>query len=539
MKVVTPAQMRLVDDKVINELGVPSLDLMENAGRAVADVIADYEPASVVILAGPGNNGGDGLVAARYVNEHGVSVEIILFAEPGRLSGDARTNYERLDGTSVRIREYDGNDERLYQSLSSADVAIDALLGTGATGGLREPMASTVEILADSETPVVAVDAPSGIDSATGAVPGSAVIADETVTMGLPKSGLLHFPGRAYVGAIHVADIGFPYKLLRELPYSPDGESYGFLVRLTRVDEIRDLLPVLELNAHKGSAGRAYLLAGSQGMAGAAVLAAQSALRAGAGLVYAGIPKCIDAPFNSTAVETVAKVLPDADGMFAPAARDAVLADAADVDAFCAGPGIGRGDGPTELLAAVVSSIGLPTLIDADGINVLGLNGLKSVKKGVISPHPGETAGLYGTDIAEIEADRVGWARRLAEETGLNVILKGYLSVVTGPGKPTFLNPTGNPGMATAGSGDVLSGIVLAFLAAGLEPFEAALAGTYVHGLAGDIAAAELGERSVIAGDIMDFIPGAFDEIENVDEDLTLERAFADYTPYWPEPDNR
>jgi len=535
MKVVTPTQMRLVDDKAINEVGIPSLDLMEKAGRAVADVVADYEPSSVVVLAGPGNNGGDGLVAARHLNERGVRVEVILFAEPDRLSGDARTNYERLNGTSVQVREYDGDNGRLYRTLSTVDVAIDALLGTGATGGLREPMAAAAEVLADSDIPVVAVDVPSGTDATTGAVPGSAVIADETVTMGLPKSGLLQFPARAYVGAIHVADIGFPHELLRKLPYAPDGESYGFVAKLTRVDEVRELLPILEPDAHKGSAGRAYLLAGSQGMAGAAVLAAQSALRAGAGLIYAGIPKCIDAPFNSAAIETVAKVLPDADGMLAAGARDAVLAGVATVDAFCAGPGIGRGEGPAELLAGIVNEIDVPTLIDADGINVLGLGGLKNVKNGVMSPHPGELAGLYAVSVAEIETDRIGWARRTVEETGLNVILKGYLSVVTGPGKPTFLNPTGNPGMATAGSGDVLSGIVLAFLAAGLEPFEAALAGAYVHGLAGDAAAAELGERSVIAGDIMDFIPEAFDEIENVDEDLTLARAFADYTPYWRE----
>ncbi len=527
--------MRLIDDKAINEVGVPSLDLMENAGRAVADVVADYEPVSVVVLAGPGNNGGDGFVAARHLKEQGIAVEVILFAEPDRLSGDARTNYERLNGTDVQVREYDGDNERLYQSLSSAGVAIDALLGTGATGGLREPMAAAAEVLADSDIPVVAVDVPSGIDASTGTVPGSAIIANETVTMGLPKSGLLQFPARAYVGAIHVADIGFPHELLRELPYAPDGESYGFTARLTRADEIRDLLPILELNAHKGSAGRAYLLAGSRGLTGAAVLAAQSALRAGAGLIYAGIPKCIDAPFNASAIETIAKILPDADGMLAPASRDAVLADVATVDAFCAGPGIGRGEGPTELLASIVNEIDIPTLIDADGINVLGLDGLKKVKNGVISPHPGEMAGLYGTSIADIEADRIGWARRTTEDTGLNVILKGYLSVITGPGKPTFLNPTGNPGMATAGSGDVLSGIVLALLAAGLEPFEAALAGAYVHGLAGDAAAAELGERSVVASDIMDFIPEAFDEIENVDEDLTLVQAFADYTLYWQE----
>jgi NAD(P)H-hydrate epimerase len=285
MKVVTPAQMRLVDDKAINEIGVPSLDLMESAGRAVAEVAADYEPTTVVVLAGPGNNGGDGFVASRRLKERGISVEIVLFAESGRLSGDARVNYEQLEGTGVEIREHDGDNEWLYRSLSSADVAIDALLGTGASGGLREPMAVAAEILADLEVSVVSIDVPSGIDATTGGVQGAAVIADDTVTMGLPKSGLLQFPARAYAGAIHVADIGFPREILRELPYAPDGDSYGFIARLTRVDEVRELLPVLELNAHKGSAGRAYLLAGSQGMAGAAVLAAQSASRAGIGLV--------------------------------------------------------------------------------------------------------------------------------------------------------------------------------------------------------------------------------------------------------------
>ncbi|MCP4229816.1 MAG: NAD(P)H-hydrate dehydratase [bacterium] len=529
MKIVTPKQMRAVDDTAINNMGMPSLVLMENAGAAVAETVALLDPGFIVALVGKGNNGGDGLVAARILADAGFEVNVVIFGDPDDLSGDAKVNYDLASQYPLDVWRFDGDLGRLGGLVAHADVAVDALLGTGATGGLRGEFADAARLLAENDSFVVAVDVPSGIDATTGEVEGAAVNADVTVTMGLPKSGMLQYPARGFVGESVVADIGFPRQLIDGLGYESAGEEPGYVADVTALGDVRELLPEPTLNAHKGTQGKGLLVAGSAGMSGAAVLAATSALRSGLGLCYAAIPSYIDDQFKANALEAISVPLPNDGGFLTPEALDGIKPYIETGDAFCIGPGLGRNPATGELLTGLISLIDKPIVMDADGLYHIGLEGLKKVIGGIITPHPGEMGNLYGVSAAEVEKDRMGYARRAASDTGLTVILKGYLSVIAAEGEAVYLNPTGNPGMATAGSGDVLSGVLLALLAGGLPPFEAALLGAYLHGLAGDMAADEMGELSLIAGDILECIPDAINLIEESELDVGLLNVFADY----------
>ncbi len=529
MKVVTPQQMRAIDDAAINGMGIPSLVLMEKAGAAVAETVELLDPGLTVVLVGKGNNGGDGLVAARILVDSGFAVYAVLFGDADGLSGDAKVNYGLAEQYPLELWSYEGDISSLGGLISSADVVVDALLGTGASGGLRGDFADAARLLSENDAFVVAVDVPSGIDATSGEVEGQAVSAAVTVTMGLPKSGMLQYPARGFAGEIVVADIGFPRHLIDGLEYVPGGEEMGYTAQVTALGDILDLLPEPALNAHKGSQGKGLIVAGSAGMSGAAVLAATSALRAGIGLCFAAIPSYIDDQFKANAIEAMSVPLPDDGGFLTAASLDGITPFVEMNDAFCIGPGLGRNPATTEFLGELITRIDKPAIIDADGLYHLGLEGLKNISNGIITPHPGEMANVYGVSAAEVENDRIGYARRAAADTGLAIILKGYLSVIAAQGEAIYLNPTGNPGMATAGSGDVLSGILLALLAGGLPPFEAALLGAYLHGLAGDLAADEMGETSLIAGDILECLPDAFNLIEESDEDLGLLNIFADY----------
>jgi NAD(P)H-hydrate epimerase len=521
--------MRAIDDAAINGMGMPSLVLMEKAGASVAEAVELLDPGLTVILVGKGNNGGDGLVTARILADSGFAVYAVLFGDAEGLSGDAKVNYDLALQYPLEIWDYDGDLSSLGSLISSADVVVDALLGTGASGGLRGDFADAAQLLTENDAFVVAVDVPSGIDATGGKVEGVAVNAAVTVTMGLPKSGMLLYPARGFEGEIVVADIGFPHHLIDGLEYVPGGEEIGYTAQVTALGDILELLPEAQLNAHKGSQGKGLVVAGSAGMSGAAVLVATSAQRAGIGLCFAAIPSYIDNQFKANAIEAMSVPLPDDGGFLTAASLDGIKPFVETNDAFCIGPGLGRNPATAELIIELVTRIDKPVIIDADGLFHLGLEGLKSIGEGIITPHPGEMANLYGVSAADVESDRVGYARRSAADTGLAVILKGYLSVVAAEGEAVYLNPTGNPGMATAGSGDVLSGILLALLAGGLPPFEAALLGAYLHGLAGDLAADEVGETSLIAGDMLERLPDAFGLIEESDEDIGLLNVFAGY----------
>jgi NAD(P)H-hydrate epimerase len=413
-----------------------------------------------------------------------------------------------------RLEQYDRR--RFGRDVARAGVALDAMLGTGSRGGLSGAFAEVAAALRRVDGPVVAVDVPSGVDAATGAVPDAAVVADATVTFGLPKIGLLQFPGRGYVGDIHVADVGFPGAVVDELAYEPSGEASGYVGRVPPVEDIAFLLPRRPLNLHKGAAGRAYVLAGSRGMSGAAALAGQACLRAGAGLVEVGLPAELDVIFSAATLECLSQPLPQTPaGALSAEGTSAVAEKLAAADAAAIGPGLGRAPETGELLRKVTRRLKRPVVVDADGLYLLGLDGLAAARlRGVLTPHPGEMAQLFGVSVEDVQRDRLRWARELAGRTGMAVILKGYLSVVAAPDEETWLNPTGNPGLASGGSGDVLTGVVLAFLAGGASPSAAARAGAYVHGLAADVAAEASGERSLVAGDVLEALPAAFRLLE-------------------------
>jgi hydroxyethylthiazole kinase-like uncharacterized protein yjeF len=507
--------MRDIDRRAIQELGVPSLVLMDRAGGAVAGVAAAAARSGrAVVAAGPGNNGGDGFVAARYLADAGFDVVVHLLAAPAELKGDALTNYESFRRCDGRGEEFQRR--RFARDVAAAGVAVDAMLGTGSRGGLAGEFAAAAETLNRAGAPVVAVDVPSGIDAATGAVPGAAVAAGATVTFGLPKIGLLHYPAREYAGEIHVADIGFPALVVDELAFEATGERPGYVARIPAAEEVAAFLPPRPRNLHKGAAGRAYVLAGSRGLSGAAVLAAQACLRAGAGLVEVGLPAELDVIFSAAALECLSHPLPQAEGGgLAAAAAGAVAEKFAAADAVAVGPGLGRADETAALLREVMRGVGAPVVVDADGLYLMGLEGLRRGRlRGVLTPHPGEMARLFGVSGDDVQRDRLGWARKLAEETGMVVVLKGYLSVVAAPDEETWLNPTGNAGLASGGTGDVLTGVVLALLAGGAAPAAAARAAAYVHGLAGDVAAEASGERSLVAGDVLETLPAAFKLLE-------------------------
>lgn len=507
MKVVTSQHMRELDRRAIDEWGIPGLTLMENAGRAVADaalrLTEDVPDRPIVVLCGRGNNGGDGFVAARHLRERGRQVQVFLAAARDELSGDAEANLERLEaaGLSVDVLSDPGP---VSQACPAAGLVVDALLGTGLTGKVRGLPGQLIEAVNECAVRVLAVDVPSGLDADTGEPLGLATRAVETVTMGLPKLGLLLYPGMNYAGRVIVAQIGFPADLLEEAPSVAD---------LIDPEWVRMLLPRREPSAHKGRFGRVLAIAGSVGMTGAACLCAQGALRMGAGLVTVGSPASVNDILEVKLTEAMTVPLPETYGRTLDTRALALILDLAeDADVLAIGPGLSREPETAVLVRRLVARVEKPIVLDADGINALAdaaviLEGAHA--PAVLTPHPGEMARLMGVAAEKIQSRRAHFAEAAAKRFKATIVLKGARSIIADAGRPLTINPTGNPGMATGGTGDVLTGMVAALIAQGLLPFEAAAAATYLHGLAGDIAASRLGEASMVAGDVLAALPEA------------------------------
>jgi len=529
VKVVDGEGMRAIDRAAIEGLGVPGPVLMENAGRQVARVarvlLAEAgggRGRRVTILCGRGNNGGDGLVAARHLARWGAAVRVLLFADPGALSADAALNHQLLtqggwgveltviaNGVAAGDAGIDAGLEHLQREPAGADLIIDALLGTGVRGPVRPPLDAVIRAANAAGVPILAVDIPSGLDADSGRAPGEAARAAATVTFGLPKLGLVVHPGVEFAGRLFIADISLPPKALDRV--APRAE-------LLTSDAVRGLLPPRPADGHKGTFGRAAVIAGSPGMTGAAALSAGAALAAGAGLVYLGCPQGLNDVLESLCPEVVTRPLPQLeDRTFSlnalPAVRDLI----ATVDAVALGPGLSRRPEALQLARRVAGACDRPLVLDADGLHAFAGKPAALASAGgrlVITPHPGELAALTGDTVAQVQADRLGAARRVAEAGDCVVVLKGARTIVAGPDGRAFINPTGNPGMATAGSGDVLTGCLAALLAQGMEPPAAACAAAYLHGLAGDLAAVGR-RRGMVAGNILDALPRALDWVEN------------------------
>jgi NAD(P)H-hydrate epimerase len=514
MRVLNAAQMRDADRYTIDEIGIPSIVLMENAGRAVvAAMEATYDDLAtrrIAILAGRGNNGGDGFVVARTLLQRGIDVAVFLLGRAAEIRGDARVNLEalaRLGLSAVEITN--GQDWELHFSeISQRDLLVDAMFGTG----LREPLAGMLQtVVADvnsSGLTVVSIDLPSGLSADTSDLIGDAIEASLTVTLGAPKLPLVLPPAEAHCGDLVIADIGIPQPVIDDLE--------GPRVRILTREGMRELVQPRTGDSHKGDYGRVLLVAGSLGKTGAAHLGALGALKSGAGLVTIATPRSALPVLAAMAPEYMTEALPeDEHGRLTAGAVDRVLELQADV--LAVGPGLGQDDAVRRFVTALLERTGVPLVLDADALNAFadhpgqlrGRDGLDVV----ITPHPGEMARLVGVPVSDVQARRVEVARSFATAHHVCVVLKGHRTLVVTPEGHVSINLTGNPGMATGGSGDVLTGMIAAWFAQLLDAEAAACLAVYLHGLAGDLAEADEGEQALVAGDIVSHLGDAVLEL--------------------------
>jgi hydroxyethylthiazole kinase-like uncharacterized protein yjeF len=496
-------RMRAIDRWAIDDRGVPSLDLMERAGAGVTRVVERLVPdGPVVVVCGTGNNGGDGLVVARLLRDAGREVTVLCAGLPAKLTGDALANLERLPGDAPL---------QLGQSmgvLAGASVVVDALLGTGFAGEPRGAIGEAIAAIAGCAAPVVSVDVPSGVDASTGVVAGAAVRATSTVTFHMAKPGLWIHPGKMHAGEVEVLDIGIP----RGGPHDAD---IGLIAPATLL-----LLPRRTAVSTKFSSGHVLVAGGSRGLTGAPRMAALGAMRAGAGYVTACIPATLQGIVASGGPpELMTRGLPDADGALMPAGVEVVLEAARRGGALALGPGLGRGEHAIAFARALARRAEVPLVLDADGLNAhadsSGTHGgghlddlAARAATTVLTPHPGELARLLDTDTDHIARERLAHARLAATRAGAVVVLKGDDTLIVDPSGQVAVSPGNSPALATAGSGDVLCGVIATLLSQGLSPFAAAAAGVLLHVRAGRLAARTQGAaEGVIASDVIAALP--------------------------------
>jgi hydroxyethylthiazole kinase-like uncharacterized protein yjeF len=514
MKVVTGTQMQTLDRRTISEARVPSLVLMERAGAGAANYIqhrfGPLRGKTVSIFCGKGNNGGDGLVVARLLHRFHAKVTVILLAPAGTLSQDALVMYRRwLRAGGKSSTKLFRSSEQVKPILESSDLIVDALLGTGLSAPVTGAYREAIELMNHTRRPIIAIDIPSGIHADNGSVLGQAVGATATVTFGLPKLGLYVGSGIDHAGTIHVVDIGIPTAFIDQL------ESRILIITK---EQVANALPLRSASSHKGTYGHAGIVAGSVGKTGAAALAARAALRVGTGLVTVGVPNSVNDTLEAKLLEVMTMPLPETKARtLARSAFDRILAFMQARTAIAIGPGLSTHPETVELVQSLMKHIDRPTVLDADALNALASRAslLTECKiPPILTPHPGEMARLEVEATAQsVNADRIGTARRFARERGVFLVLKGARTVIARPDGVLAICPTGNPGMATAGTGDVLTGMIVGLLAQGLHAWEAACAATYVHGAAGDLAAEQLGQASMLAGDLIAHIPYALQAI--------------------------
>ena len=531
-------QMKRMDQRAIRERGIPSLTLMERAAEGVADAVRElaeerletgrgkslYLPEArgevitgqgvfpfrrnvpggvkrAAVFVGPGNNGGDGTAAAGILLREGWQVRVFLTGSRDKLTDDHREMARRLEAMGGTLEDFDPGDGEQTAFALGADVIVDALFGVGLRSALREPAASAARLIDRSEAKVVAADLPSGVEADTGRVPGEAVWADLTVTFSLAKIGLFVGAGALRAGKVRVWDIGIPPDVIGAEELS---------VEAVTGDMVRAWLPPRPADGHKGTFGRVYALAGSVGYTGAPVLATRAAARSGAGLVYLDVPEDAYPVVAVKCDEVMPRPLPGEGGQLSARALPAALERSSGCDAALLGPGLGRGAAVEELTLGMLEKAACPLVLDADGLNAAAAHmDVVDRRKAplVLTPHDGEFARLGG-DLPG--GDRLGAARDFARRHRCVLVLKGHRTITAAPDGRALVNTTGNSGMAKGGSGDVLSGVILALLGRGMDPFLAAAAGVYLHGLAGDLCAARLGEWGMLPTDLVETLPQAF-----------------------------
>ncbi len=517
--IVSAKEMRWCDEATIHKHGVPSLMLMENAGRGVAETAVREcgppEGKRVLIFCGKGNNGGDGFVAARHLLIAGANVTVLMLSSARTLRGDARSNYDflaRLKKSETGTLSIKPFSHLLLKTLHKQDLIIDAIFGTGFSGEVREPSLSAIHWINSQRVPVLSVDIPSGVDGTSGIVVNTAVKASWTATFGLVKTGLLCNQGQDHVGTLKTIDIGISKTVSR---------SKSLKTFLVEQEDVHRVLPQRPSTANKYSVGKVFVLAGAKGYTGAAYLCAMAALRAGAGAVMLGIPEAVYTVVARRLAEAIVKPLPSTkEGTIALNALGEIEEKLKWADVAVLGPGLSTNAETQEVIAAILRKHRGKMVVDADALRAvadIGLAELRKLKgKFILTPHAGEYSRITGVPAKEIEANRIEMARTGSSQGKATIVLKGGPTATGIPDGSVYLNSTGNPGMATVGSGDVLAGIIAALWAQGVPQNSAAFAGVFLHGLAGDVARDIFGERSIIAQDLIDQLPAAMKKVESV-----------------------
>ncbi|HER24288.1 MAG TPA: NAD(P)H-hydrate dehydratase [Candidatus Atribacteria bacterium] len=514
MKVATSQQMREIDRKAIVEKKISGLDLMENAGfkifQSLKEIYPDLRLKKIIIFSGSGNNGGDGFVVTRYLHNYGVKVKVFLLAPFHKIKDEAGENLNIIDKMGIELLEVETvKIEEIQKTIQDSDLIIDAILGTGLQGKVTGLKADIINLINRVNRDVVAIDVPSGLNADSGKIEGPCIKATHTITLALPKIGLMLFPGASFAGKVRVEDIGIPSSLL---------QNNKIKTNIITEEIVRSILPFRSACSHKGSFGKVLILAGSVGMTGAAYLSSEAAMRSGAGIVLLGIPQSLNPIMEIKLTEVMTLPLAETKKQsLAEDAEEAILGPMKDFSVLGIGPGISRELETQRLVRKIIEKSNIPLVIDADAIFALSkeLSLLKKVKiPPVITPHPGEMATLINKDIGYVLDHQLAIAREIAQEFRVIVVLKGARTIITNKEGEVYINIGDNSGMATGGAGDVLTGIISSLIAQGADSFSAAIAGVYIHSLAGDLARQLKGERGMIAGDILSQVPYAFLSLE-------------------------
>ncbi|MBT0662804.1 NAD(P)H-hydrate dehydratase [Geobacter pelophilus] len=512
MKVITSEEMQKIDHAAINNYGVPGIHLMERAGEACADAIRSrFSTAtrkSVLIFAGKGNNGGDGYVIASKLHAFGWDVSLVILAHRSDISGDAEISLSRLPNSVMLKCCCDNESLAAFSDLGQYALVVDAIFGTGLKSEISGVYRQAIKLINSSGLPVIAVDIPSGVDGNTGAILGVAIRADLTITFAAAKLGHVLYPGAVCTGELMIADIGIPSEVVQR------AHGYEFVDAGSATALLMPRLPV----SHKGSFGHVLIVAGSTGHTGAAVLAGASAVRSGAGLVTLAVPSSLNQIFEIKTTEAMTLPIEDAGrGYLRRESLAHILAGLAGKNVVALGPGLSRQPETALLVQALLTAVSLPLVVDADGLNAISENvsvlGKRAASVVVLTPHPGEMARLTGLSIAEIEADRIGVSTKFAQLHKVYLILKGARTIIASPDGEVAINGSGNPGMASGGMGDVLTGIVASLIGQGYPPFNACRLAVFIHGYAADLVAQEKGEVGLIASDVVAKLPVALQRL--------------------------
>jgi NAD(P)H-hydrate epimerase len=514
IKLVSGSEMGQIDRHTITEVGISGLVLMEQAGRRVTEsILADYSDLErVLVLAGRGNNGGDGFVISRLLAQAGIEVKTILLGDKEQLTGDAKVNLNILEELGYQVEEITRLEgvQSLQSDFKRADLLVDALLGTGIKGELRGLFPAIIKLVNQVRTSVVSVDIPSGVEADSGLVKDVAIKAQQTITFALPKLGLILYPGAEFVGQLKIVEIGIPQQVI---------EQQEITTNLITSDLVAGLFPARADKSHKGDYGKLLLVAGSTGMTGAASLVAQSSLKMGAGLVTVGVPQSLNPTLEVKLTEVMTYPLAETDsGTVAVDALEQVNDLMSSRDVLAVGPGLGVEEEVEVLVNQLLAELEKPIVIDADGLNAINDLAILKARTNatILTPHPGEMSRLIGQPIVEIEKNRLEVAQEFALAYGVTLVLKGAKTVIATPGGKAYVNQTGNSALATGGSGDVLTGLITSLLGQGLTAEDSAIIAVYLHGLAAELGSEELTKYSLLPTDLIDYLPAAIKRIDSL-----------------------